>query len=71
MGRIKMRNKLIELLSENFVEFCNVQIIAGNAKISAVTIDAEKFADHLLANGVTVQQWIPVKEPPNRQKENE
>lgn len=50
-----MRNKMIELLSENFVEFCNVQIVAGNAKISAVTIDAEKFADHLLANGVTIQ----------------
>ena len=23
---------------------------------------AEKFADHLIANGVTVQQWIPVTE---------
>ena len=22
------------------------------------------FADHLIANGVTVQEWIPVSEPP-------
>ena len=27
----------------------------------------EDLADHLLANGVTVQEWIPVSEPP---KEN-
>lgn len=25
---------------------------------------AEKIADHLIANGVTVQEWIPVNEPP-------
>lgn len=24
----------------------------------------EELADHLIANGVTVQEWIPVTEPP-------
>lgn len=57
-----MREKLIELLSENFAEFCNVDIITGNCKIRAITFDADKFADHLIANGVTIQKWIPVTE---------
>ena len=26
--------------------------------------DVEYVADHLLANGVTVQEWIPATEPP-------
>ena len=38
------REKLIELLSQ-------VQYLGGLE---------EKIADHLIANGVTVQQWIPV-----------
>ena len=40
------REKLIELLSQ-------VQYLGGLE---------EKVADHLIANGVTVQQWIPVTE---------
>ena len=57
------RERLIELLSENFVEYSNVQLIAGNCKISAITLDADKMADHLIANGVVVQKqgkWIAV-----------
>lgn len=65
-----MRDKLIELLSENFVDFCHVVMVAGNCKISAVTLEADKFADHLIAHGVTVSnvpdtnvgKWIPVSE---------
>lgn len=49
-----MREKLIELLSEDFVEFCNVDIIAGHCKIRAITFDVDRFADHLIANGVVV-----------------
>ena len=49
-----MREKLIEVLSENFAEFCNVDIIAGHCKIRAITFDADKFAGHLIANGVTI-----------------
>ena len=41
-----MREKLIELLRE-------VQYLGGLE---------EKIADYLIANGVTVQQWIPVTE---------
>ena len=40
------REKLIELLSQ-------VQYLGGLE---------EKIADHLIANGVTVQKWIPVTE---------
>ena len=40
------REKLIELLSQ-------VQYLGGLE---------EKIADHLIANGVTVQKWIPVSE---------
>ena len=41
-----MREKLIELLSQ-------VQYLGGLE---------EKIADHLIANGVTIQKWIPVAE---------
>lgn len=41
-----MREKLIELLRE-------VQYLGGLE---------EKIADHLIANGVTIQKWIPVSE---------
>ena len=27
---------------------------------------AERIADYLLANGVTVQEWIPISEPPKK-----
>ena len=40
------REKLIELLSQ-------VQYLGGLE---------EKIADHLIANGVTIQKWIPVAE---------
>lgn len=53
-----MRDKLIELLSENFVDFCHVVMVAGNCKISAVTLDADKFADRLIANGVTFAESL-------------
>lgn len=43
------REKLIELFQ------CCPRDIMGNCGIG-------KIADHLLANGVTVQQWIPVTE---------
>lgn len=56
-----MRDKLAELLGENFAEFCHVDIIAGDCKIKAVTLDVDKFADHLIAKGVTLQKhgrWL-------------
>ena len=43
------REKLIELLKSS----CDVWVADSSAKL---------LADHLIANGVTVQQWIPVTE---------
>ena len=49
-----MREKLIELLSENISEFCKLSVIRGTTKITAITLDADRFAGHLIANGVTI-----------------
>ena len=43
------REKLIELLQ------CSPTDVMGNHGVGAM-------ADHLIANGVTIQQWIPVTE---------
>jgi hypothetical protein len=56
------REKLIELLNENFCEYCNVDIVAGHCKIRAITFDVDRFADFLIANGVTFQKWISVED---------
>ena len=57
-----MRKKLIELLDDihqNGNDFKDVEI--HGVRIPN-TVSNEGVADHLLANGVTVQQWIPVSE---------
>ena len=46
-----VREKLVELLTE----FYGCDPMYYN-------VDALAIADHLIANGVTVQEWIPVKE---------
>lgn len=70
------REKLIELLNENFCEYCNVDIIAGHCKIRAISFDVDRFADFLIANGVTFAtdnnvgcKWIPASEPPKEWKD--
>ena len=45
------REKLIELLQG-----------ARDKYINLLTFEKELIADHLIANGVTVQKWIPVTE---------
>lgn len=52
------RERLIELL-DSFNR--NISNYAGNPKLFVVD-DNQELADHLLANGVTVQRWIPVTE---------
>ena len=52
-----IKEKLVALLTS--VPPVPVFIGRGNAKRSAV---AEHYADHLIANGVTVQRWTPVTE---------
>ena len=51
------REKLIELL----VEFVEVDVW-DNGEFIEKDINFAKIADHLIANGVTVQKWIPVTE---------
>ena len=42
-----IREKLVELLREGATEYIHPNIV-------------DEIADHLLANGVTVQEWMPV-----------
>ena len=55
-----MREKLIELLKQTPIAKINGHI--AEAEVCFVSHVFESFADHLIANGVTVQQWIPVSE---------
>ena len=48
-----VREKLVELLRD-------VQYLGGLE---------EKIADHLIANGVTVQEWIPAEYPPKEYRD--
>lgn len=54
------RERLIELL-DHFNR--DISKYAGNPKLFVVD-DNTELADYLLANGVTVQRWIPASEPP-------
>ena len=51
------REKLIELLQDSVYE--NVEPDDGYVGFD---VNYEQIADHLIANGVTVQKWIPVTE---------
>ena len=50
------REKLIEFICST--EYGNGSLIGKNFQRGFI----EKIADHLIANGVTVQKWIPVTE---------
>ena len=55
-----MREKLIELL-------CKAHGMATDASLfedASYAQQLETEADHLIANGVTIQKWIPVTEQP-------
>ena len=60
-------------MREKLIEWCEDVILSCKASLCVDCehngIDYPKcmgvhFADHLIANGVTVQQWIPAREPP-------
>ena len=53
-----VREKLVELLRE--VQYQGNAVHGYEDKY----IQNGELADHLIANGVTVQEWIPVSEPP-------
>lgn len=55
-----MREKLIELLSQ--VQDYGTKNTCEEWSVTVECKDNETVADHLIANGVTVQQWISVKD---------
>ena len=56
------REKLIKLLEEDPC-VCLAWDCVGDCKYAKLeNCFAERYADHLIANGVTVQKWIPVTE---------
>ena len=64
MPNTREKEKLIELLGDIY---CGDLGIDGciNCKYGCETkCMARAFADHLIANGVTVQEWISASEPP-------
>ena len=60
-----VREKLVELLSEKCMETCK-QRKGYVCSVEECKRSKEKccgfYADHLIANGVTVQEWISVKD---------
>ena len=52
-----VREKLVEMLNEAFFDYNHGK---GDSYIP------KNFADHLVANGVTVQEWISVGSPPKK-----
>ena len=65
MTRMDVREKLVELLSEKCMETCK-QRKGYVCSVEECKRCKEKccgfYADHLISNGVTVQEWISVKE---------
>ena len=63
MTRMDVREKLVELLSEKCMETCK-QRKGYVCSVEECKRSKEKccgfYADHLIANGVTVQEWISV-----------
>lgn len=59
------REKLIELL-ECVGATCDVPCKVDEDGCGTYEImGSDYIADHLIANGVTIQKWIPVSEPPD------
>lgn len=58
-----VREKLVELIGST--EYGNGSLVGNNFQKGFI----EKIATHLIANGVTVQEWIPVTErlPDNKE----
>ena len=64
MAEINVKEKLVELLEELCVDY-------GATAIFFTSEEAEVLSDHLIANGVTVQEWISVKDrlPDNKERD--
>ena len=55
-----VREKLAELIKDGIRKGLRAK---GDDRLD---YSFEDVADHLIANGVTVQEWIPVSEPPKK-----
>lgn len=65
-----IREKLVELLEPHMIGLaCEYE--SGSCELTSCrSCNARNIADHLISNGVTVQEWIPVTERlPERDKE--
>ena len=59
------REKLIELLGADVCKHdCCDDCEYGQNRDACIAFLKESMADHIISNGVTVQHWIPVSEPP-------
>ena len=64
-----VREKLVELLTDNPPRCGNLPSWDNPLQLSCDE-QVQRIADHLIMNGVTVQEWIPVTERlPERDKE--
>ena len=58
-----VREKLVELLTDNLPRIGNLPKCDNPLQYTMDEI-VERIAYHLIANGVTVQEWKPISEPP-------
>ena len=58
-----VREKLVELLTDNLPRIGKLPKCDNPLQYTLDEI-VERIADHLIAHGVTVQDWISVDEPP-------
>lgn len=57
-----MKEKLIELIEEAKEGYLKAAFLLNLEQLCDMPTSEEYLADHLLANGATLQQWIPVSE---------
>ena len=64
-----IREKLIELLHVSVCDYdCDKCKYSISDEVCIRHLE-EMAADHLIANGVTIQEWIPVSKPPKEEGE--
>ena len=58
-----VREKLVELIKDGIRKGLRAR---GDDRLD---YSFEDVADHLIANGVTVQEWVPASEPPKKYRD--
>ena len=62
-----VREKLVELIDNIYLPMMDGPDTIGEYRIPYKF--KREIADHLIANGVTVQEWIPASEPPKKYRD--